>query len=161
MEYGSSPFLKLKQEYYTMEIALILGGAFALWKLNVLEVFTPKDTEVSRRTRDEPMLIQAWRGFGKLLPDSGHPEQVDGLKNVSTDLQTLKENYVKANHTNDTLLTNQYMPTQQIKKNVFFKSTDDATHWPNVQFATGWYKAVADKTPGYYKRTTPSDSIYT
>jgi hypothetical protein len=131
---------------------------FVAYKINEPNfIDVPEMNEQRRRNSDEPLLIDAWKGFGQILPKSGDPEQNYGLKSEEYDIGQLQDKYFDASLVNGKLLEGYHLNPTINWKNAMFKGPSDEVRWPTFNMASDWYNQIPKPTP--YTRAYPANVL--
>jgi len=132
-----------------MELFIVIAlAALIFYKLNEEHYYDPKfDEEARRRDSGEPMLIDAWKGFGQILPKSGDPEQNYGLKSETLTIGQLQDKYYDASKVNTKLLNEYYLNPNINWKYSMFKGPSDEVRWPTLVMGSAWYHKLPKPTP--------------
>jgi hypothetical protein len=136
---------------------IVLLGLGTLYKLQSQPKTVITETAAQRRSRDQSMLIDAWRHGGQYLNLSGSP--YEDLKKVhySTDLKNIRDGYtVKTVGGNRWLLHSHYFNTDGITKRQQFKGPSDEYHYPIQEMLSGWYTKAAQNYKPYLTRIVPT-----
>lgn len=138
----------------------IVGGLFVYYNLYGRKKRTVvADTAGPQRRRimDETYNLSVERTQGKILGNSGHPDQYrmgyttrkipKSMKEVQEELISQSEDskrLAKSNHFNSVIQQKQQ-----------YSAPSEEIHYPHPQMGSNWYSGAAKKGPCYYTRVVP------
>jgi len=124
-----------------MTSLFIIGGIAAiLWKLSETKEYYKEVNVQQRRSMDNSMLIDAWKSYGQIIPGSGHPEELFGLKQKGLSLMEVMSQYISANLIgNKSVLENQNY-NRDIDRRQHQSGPSEAVTWPTMQMGSAWFE---------------------
>jgi hypothetical protein len=138
-----------------LEIASIALVILAYKKLTEVDSYIYSESVNERRNFEEPLSIDAWKGFGQVLPNSGHPDELLNIKVEGDNIERVRRNYGKRWRTNEILLRGENY-NDQINRRTQFSGPSDEVTWPTFYMGSNWYsKSVRNKKVPTYTRIVP------